>query len=207
MKVRLAVAIVAASLIASGCSKKQGSQESQATPRDAVGKFIDALLEFDKAKYMSLLTGDELELKAASTFMDYLIAVRDFKKAVIDAYGVSGWAHFENEGGAKLSLDMSDTREKLDSMQVRIEGEKATCTVPGEAQVMHLSRRNGMWYVDAGGAISTGGTSLAKFIKTWSEMADAVREKQRRIGQPGVTAPSLDKELGDEILKILMSNR
>jgi hypothetical protein len=172
-----------------------------------MSKFIEGILEFDKAKFMGSLTGTEMEMKAASAFMDYMISVSDFKEAVIDKYGSSGWAHFEKEGGAKLSLDMTDNRDKLDSMKVEIEGDKAVCTMPGEAKAVNLLRKNGVWYVNASNVVTTGGMSHEKFIETWTKMNELIKSKQRRIGQPGVTAQSLDMELGNEMIAILTGNR
>jgi len=204
MMTKLILPIVVVSLIVSGCSKKQGSA---ATPKDAMSNFLEGMLEFDKAKFMGSLTGDKTELKAASVFMDYMISVRDFKKAVIDKYGTSGWAHFENPGGAKLSLDMTDNRDKLDSMKVQIDGDKAVCTMPGETKAVNLLRKNGLWYVNVSNVVATGGLGLEKFIETWTKMTKLIKGKQRRIGQPGVTAQSLDMELGNEMMPILMGNR
>jgi urease beta subunit len=204
MSTKLILTIVVVSLIVCGCGKKQ---ESAATPKDAMSKFIEGILEFDKAKFMGSLTGTEMEMKAASAFMDYMISVSDFKEAVIDKYGSSGWAHFEKEGGAKLSLDMTDNRDKLDSMKVEIEGDKAVCTMPGEAKAVNLLRKNGVWYVNASNVVTTGGMSHEKFIETWTKMNELIKSKQRRIGQPGVTAQSLDMELGNEMIAILTGNR
>ncbi len=204
MRTKLILTIVVVSLIVSGCSKKQ---DSAATPKDAVSKLFEGMLEFDKAKFTGSLTGTKTELKAASVFIDYMIAVRDFKQAVIDKYGTSGWAHFENQGGAKLSLNMTDNRDKLDSMKVEIDSDKAVCTMPGEAKAVNLLRKNGVWYVNVSDVVTTGGVDLEKFIGTWTKMAELIKGKQQRIGQPGVTAQSLDMELGNEMMPILMGNR
>jgi len=41
----------------------------------------------------------------------------------------------------------------------------------------------------------------------WTGMTELIRKKQQRIGQPGVTAQSLDMELGKELLNVLTANR
>ncbi|MHC4735050.1 MAG: hypothetical protein ACYTDW_11425, partial [Planctomycetota bacterium] len=170
-------------------------------------KLFEGMLEFDKAKFTGSLTGTKTELKAASVFMDYMIAVRDFKEAVIDKYGTSGWAHFEKQGGAKLSLNMTDNRDKMDSMKVEIDGDKAVCTMPGEAKGVNLLRKNGVWYVNVSDVVTTGGVDLETFIGTWTKMAELIKAKQQRIGKTGVTAQSLDMELGTEMMPILTGNR
>ena len=204
MKTKLILTITVVSLIGFGCAKKEGPAE---TPKDAVSKFIEGMLEFNKAKFMASLTGEKQELKAASMYMDYMIAVKDFKQAVIKKYGDSGWAHFENDGGAKLSLTMTDNRDKLDAMKVEIDGDKAVCTMPGEAKAVNLLRKNGIWYVNVSDIVTTGGMGLEKFIGMWTKMTKLIKGKQQRIGQPGVTAQSLDMELGNELMPILMGNR
>ena len=182
-------------------------QDSQTTPKDTVQMFSDGFMEFDKAKVMASVAGEKSEMEALSVFMDYMMAIRDFKQAVIKEYGTGGWILFESEGGAKLSLNLTDNREKINSAKIEINGDKAACTIPGESQVIHLARKNGIWYVDAGGIIETGGSGVQKFISMWSSMTDLIKKKQLRIGQTGVTAESLDKELGAELLPILVGNR
>ena len=202
MKKLLILSLISVTFL-SGCKNKQ---DAQATPRDTVKTFSDGFLEFDKAKVMSCVTGDKTEMEALSVFMDYIAAVQDFKQAVIKEYGTSGWENFEREGGAKLSLDMTDNRKMLDSAKIEINGDRAVCNIPGETQAMTLSRVNGLWYVDAGAAITTGSTDIQKFIRTWSSMVNIIKKKKSRIGQPGVTAQSLDQELGAEILPVLIDN-
>ncbi len=184
----------------SGCGRKEGSQT---TPKGAMTMFIDGFSKLDKSRVMACVTGGEQELKALSVFIDYAIAVKDFQKAIIDQYGASGWAHFENEGGAKLSLDLTGDKNKLDSAKIEVDGNRATCTVPGDAQVMKLLRKDGLWYVDAGSALASGGTDAGEFIRLWSAMTHLIRKKQQRIGQPGVTPQSLDMELGKELLGVM----
>jgi hypothetical protein len=204
MKSRVFYCVLAVlAVVLSGCGKRAGTG-SQATPREALDTFFDSIVELDKSKYMSVLSGTRAQLEAASVFMDYVIAVSAFKKAVIKKYGASGWSHFENEGGATLSMDLAANRDKLDSARIEVTADKASCTVPGEAQVLHFSRKNGVWYVEAGMFVNTGGVDSRKFISMWKQMAELIKKKQKRIGQAGVTAESLDMELGAEMISILL---
>jgi hypothetical protein len=185
----------------SGCGKKAGSQ---ATPRDTLNTFYDSVVEADKAKFMSVMKGTDSELEVASALMDYFIAVSNFKKAIIKKYGASGWSHFEESGGAKLSMDLAGRKEILDAAKIEVTGEKASCTVPGEAQALHLSKKDGLWYIETGKLIDTGGMDSRQFTNVWRGMAELIKSKQKRIGQAGVTAESLDKELGGEMVRIIM---
>ncbi len=203
MKTKIILTMAVVSMIPAGCSSKK---EKQATPKETINEMIDALLACDKAKYMSILSGSEQELKAAETFIDYVTAVRDLKQAVVNEYGDSGWAYFENEGGAKLSMNLNESKEKLDSAKIEINGDTATCRVEGETRVMHLHRRDGKWYVDAGDMVVTDNMSTDKFVGTFSKLTEAINRQRQRVGQAGVTAQSLDVELGREMMKILMNS-
>lgn len=204
MRMRLLLLIVALSSVAPGCAKKP---TSKATPKEAINNFIEGMLEFDKEKYMGAMTGDKRQLKTAAVFMDYMIALRDFRNAVIAKFGESGWTHFETAGGAKLSLDMMDNRDKLDSMKIEIDGDKAVCSMPGEAKVVNLIRKGGGWYVNAADVVTVGGTDLSEFAGMWTRMTELIRSTQKQINQPGVTAEFLDKELGKKMLVVMMTNR
>jgi hypothetical protein len=188
-----------------GCEQRGGV--SQSTPEDAVRKFADAFLRLNKAGIMASVNGSEVELEALSVFIDYMIAVRDFKKAVVSKYGSKGWTHFENDGGAKLSLDMAADRSMLDSTKIEVRGRRATCTFPDTGKVIHLQKKKNSWYVDASDAFSREGSSLGNFIKTWSSVTNILRNAKKRIGQPDVTAESLDEEVGAELAAVLTANR
>ena len=183
-----------------GCGKKE-------TPRDTVNTLYDSIVDLDKSRFMSVLRGTDAELEAASVLMDYFIAISDFRKAVEKEYGSKGWAHFENEGGARLSVDLAERKEKLDAAKIDVTGDKASCTVPGEVQVMDLCRKDGMWYIEAGTLVNTGGMDTSTFTTTWKQMTELIKSKQQRVGQPGVTAESLDEEMGRELIQILMASQ
>lgn len=187
-----------------GCRGKRAAAGSQSTPAAAVRKWSTCTLEFDKAGFMECLTGSETELRAAEAFVDYLCALKDFKDAVVKAYGKQGWRVFEQEGGAKLSLNLSDNRQQLHKAQWKVSGDTAEGKLPGESKVLHLTRKSGLWYIHAEDILTGSGGDLEKFASTWSRLAALLREKKRRIGQPGVTAESLDKELGADVLPILL---
>ncbi|UCD56445.1 MAG: hypothetical protein JSV16_11485 [Candidatus Hydrogenedentota bacterium] len=185
-----------------GCGKKGASQ---ATPRETLDTLYDSVVDLDKSRYMSVLHGTDAELEAASVLMDYFIAISDFRRAVEKEYGSTGWEHFEGGGGAQLTVDLAERKEKLDSAKIEVTGEKASCTIPGERQVMHLCQKKGLWYIEAGTLVNTGGADTGKFTTMWKQMTELIKSKQKRVGQPGVTAESLDAEMGNELIRILMT--
>lgn len=195
---------IAGLFICSGCDLEQTSQE---TPKDALRKFIDGYLRLNKAKVLSSVTGSKTEIEALSVYMDYMIAVRKFKKAVVSKYGSSGWAYFEKDGGAKLSLNLTPNRINLETAMIELKGKRATCAFPDESITLKLYLKNGFWYVGAKDVLETEGMSLKKFITMWKGITNVIKANQTKIGQPGVTAQSLDVEMGAELSAVLIKNR
>ena len=102
---------------------------------------------------------------------------------------------------------MTADRTMIDSAKIRVGTERATCTFPGGDKVIRLRMKNGIWYVDAADAFSTNGSSLGNYIKTWTDVTGIIKKAKQRIGQDGVTAESLDEELGVELSAVLLANR
>ncbi len=202
---KLKLFIITLTIFVTGCEQRGGV--SQSTPQDAVRMFADGFLRLNKARIMSSVDGSEAELEALVVFVDYMIAVKDFKKAIVGKYGSKGWAHFENEGGAKLDMSMTADSSMVDSAKIKVRGRRATCTFPDTGKVIHLHKKKDSWYVDASDAFSREGSSLGNFIKTWSSVTNIIKKTKKKIGQPEVTAESLDEEMGVELSAVLLAHR
>jgi hypothetical protein len=86
----------------------------------------------------------------------------------------------------------------------KVSGDSAEGKIPGEPQVIHLTHKDGKWCVHAGDILMGGAGDYERFASTWSRTAALLRETKARVGQPGVTPEALDKELGREIMMILL---
>ena len=188
-------------IVYSGCDLEQ---TSQATPEDAVRKFMNGYVRLNKAKVLSAVTGSKSEIEALSVYMDYMIALRDFKKLMIAEYGKSGWSYFEKEGGARLTLNMKPNGINLNTAKIKMKKNKATFVFPDESVTLRLYLEEGCWYVDAADVLETEGMSLRKFIAMWKSVTNVIKAKQQKIGQPDVTAQSLDMEMGAELSAVLI---
>lgn len=188
-------------LFYSGCDLEQ---TSQATPEDAVRKFMNGYVRLNKAKVLSSVTGSKSEIEALSVYMDYMIALRDFKKSMIAEYGKSGWSYFEKEGGARLTLNMKPNGINLSTANIKMRKNKATFVFPEESVTLRLYLKESRWYVDAADVLETEGMSLRKFIAMWKSVTNVIKAKQQKIGQPDVTAQSLDVEMGAELSSVLI---
>lgn len=199
----IAILIIAGLTAFSGCDLEQTSQE---TPEDAVRKFVDGYVRLNKAKVLSSVTGSKAEIEALSVYMDYMITFGSFKKAVVSKYGKSGWSYFEKDGGAKLTLNLKPNGLNLNAAAMEVKKDKATCTFPDKSGILRLHLKNGFWYVDAGDVLETEGMSLRKFTSMWKSVTNVIKAKQLKIGQPDVTAQSLDVEMGAELSAVLIRN-
>ncbi len=199
----ISIFFVAILIVFPGCDLEQTSQD---TPQNAVRKFMDGYIRLNKAKVISSVTGSKTEIEALTAYMDYMIAFRSFKKAVVAKYGKSGWSYFEKEGGAKLTLNLKPNGMNLSAAEMEIRKNKATCSFPDKSLTIRLYRKKGSWYVSARDVLETDGMSLRKFTAMWNSVTNVIKTKQMKIGQPDVTAQSLDVEMGAELSAVLIRN-
>jgi hypothetical protein len=190
--------LLTAAVFPLGC----GSDTDQSSPESTVRSFFDAMMEGDTDAVGACITGDEKVKRAVMGMAEYMAAMQDFRDAVIAEWGEEGWSHFTESGGAKLSIE--DERDKIDRMETRVEGDRAYCALPGESDELVLVRKDGKWYVDAGQLASGFTGAASQSTELFSRMADMLREKQKRIGEEGITAESLDEELGRDMMKAMM---
>ena len=191
---------LAAALVMAGCTRTRSQngpddepdEPDQATPKDALFKLADGMFEPDKGKFMSCLTGTEQAKAGAEAFIDYVCAAKEFKQAVLDAWGEKGWEPFTAYPGAKISVDLQDKRKEFDRMKITIRDNRAECTMPDDPKVMHMTLTGGRWYVHAEDIFPV----KPQQARLWSRLSKMLRDKKSRPGQAGVTAQSLDKEVG-----------
>jgi hypothetical protein len=170
--------------------------EGLSTPRGAIYQVSSAIGELDPAKALASVTGTPEELKQLSAQIRFWAAIKDFKTAIIGEYGNSGWTHFDEEGGAELSFHM----DKVDSDLVKgltIEVNDDTATVIDTGTTLH--RKDGSWYSKAGDVVNMAGADA----ETLMALSLLLKRKSAEIGKEGVTAESLDRELGEDIVSII----
>jgi len=186
---------------ACGCG---GGSDGQSTPEGVVRKMTTAVVEMDKEDFVACLTGTPTEMRAANAFMDFLVAGKEFKEAMIEAYGEKAWADFQDPRGARLTTEVTDNRGELHKVKYDVKGDTAVCTFPEGSQRIHLVRKDGRWYVQVRDIITAKGP-LEKATEFWEKTAAFIRRSKARIGKPGVTAESLDDEMGRGFMKIMTS--
>ena len=189
------ILILLAAAAVPGCTKKA----DRSTPRAALNRTMGAMIELDRETFLAGLTGTPQQMRAAGAFMDFMIGARDFKQAVTAEWGEEGWRPFTQEGGAKLSFELSDNRDQLDRAQINVDGDRATCNMPEGSQVVRLSRTDGQWLIHVADIL----TGDNRQSDTWSRMAGLLRDKKDRIGVSGITPESLDAELGRTMMQTM----
>jgi len=189
-------------LLAAACGNAGPDPDdySQETPRQAVFRWAAAMYQMDKDAVLATLHGTEREMAFAGDFMDFMTAIHEFREAVLSEWGSDGWRRFTDDGGAKLSYNREWKEDALRDAEIRIDGDTARLRYEGE--MLQLVRREGRWYLDAG-ILSQPGQNPDAFPK----IAAALDRARDRVGEEGVTAESLDAELGRSMLEIMMEGR
>ena len=175
------------------------TENPQMTPQGAVKMFADGLAEYDKQKYLSAIHGDQQMRQLAEIIFDYSSSMNDFKTAFIAQYGPDAEQKFFP---TPASAGMAALQKNLESMNIKIEGDKAICTVPGEEGAVYLIRKNDLWYVDVGLIFVVSAEEADRRIKMWSEVIEMIRDMQKKVGAPGVTAQALYEEFDKKQIEI-----
>jgi len=194
MKKTLALSLLAFGIVS--CSRPYES-EGLSTPKGAAYESFSALNRLDEAKLLASVVGSQEELKRLVANIHFLAAIRDLRAAVIREYGNSGWAHFEEEGGAVLTLSVSTDLDALKDLPVEVDGDTATI---GD---LTLHQRNGAWYSEAEAFFAAGDFDAPSLM----ELSKLLQTKLAKIGQEGVTAQTLDLEIGKEMTPIALRGR
>jgi hypothetical protein len=200
------IVVACAAAAAGGC---QGAGDAvggfgAAGPQEAVVTVTRSLARTDRRGFLECLIGTADEMAASRAFVDFLAASQEFKRAMVAAYGLRGWAEFQDPDGARLETEIHHDPNALAAMRCEVAGDTAVCVLPDDAQRLHLVRRQGRWYVRARDVVHTE-DSPAESARLWRRLAEVVRRTKARIGRRGVTAESLDQEMGRAFLHIMGS--
>jgi hypothetical protein len=181
---------------ASGCRKEDPQQV--AAVRAVILKWHRALLDGNRSECMSCIAGSEEDLRVVEAHYDYVQEALAFKRAVIEAYGQKGWEACQEVPGGRLLLPPED-RDHFADIRVRIKSGYALCELPRGVRHFRVNRVGAVWRIPAsawrfhaGGEEGIGASGPAQANSAYARVLRGYRE---RIGQSGVTAESLGREV------------
>lgn len=194
---RLMAASVAAAAILVGCGR---SEPDQSSPAGAMEKFALAELGITPEPYLACVTGEEDQIRAVTAMFDYRTAARAFRQTLEWTRGQDGWEAFA-PGAEAVDWNPSDLYERIDRLQIDVQGDAATASLPDGGRTYPLVRKDGRWYVQAAGLLPTDRTAHAS-ARMYTRLSEMLRIKSKKIAREEYPPKDLGKEVGDEAYRI-----
>ena len=177
------------------------TKHDENTPRDAVREFVVAFMTLDADRMEACTSGEQLDRDHTRAFLDMMAANRAFMVKFIATYGVTAWDEFNDNAGGHLRMQPQQDEEaavqRADKVRIKVTGDTAIGTAPGESDQIHFVRDGGRWFVSLRETTALPAEQLASDGRLYAALTRLVRAKMARIGADGVTPESLDKEMGE----------
>jgi len=136
-------------------------------------------------------------LKELGTAMGKLMA---FQRAWAKAYGEAVWKEASGGRGGPI---MPTAEELAKKIQIKVDGDKAVCTMEDKKSPLNLVKKDGKWLIKPDQLLppQAGREQMVKMMKA---MAGAVDDPMKKIGQPGTTAKQIHKEFNAAMMSAMM---
>ncbi|MCY2930292.1 MAG: ankyrin repeat domain-containing protein [Planctomycetota bacterium] len=193
-------------------SKDTAAPGPAKTPRDALRNYARALYRMDKAAQRACVAGGKASQRLGEAIAECLGQGVDFRRAMIAAYGLTGWRRWRNhDGGVKgdIQFPLYDA-EAIRTARITITGETAVYEQPERLRgggTIGFVREGGQWRIRFQSALDSDDDG-EKLAKVMTDFAASMKELQSEIGRPGVTAKDINRDLGRRVFeRIGLSSR
>ena len=191
---RLIVVLAVAALIAAtGCSKGP----NLSTPKDTAKSMVGALRDGNKAHFGQCFQANAEQREfLVDTMFDVMSKAAKLSTAIEKAYGAEGLKKFQEAAGSKQDgssgkLDMP-SNEELDKMEVKIEGDKAVCTMVGDSDPLPMVRVDGKWLIEIGeNEVPPKGPERDQAVKMMKLFTGPIDQTLAKVGKSGETPETL----------------
>src|ERR1041385_2412144 len=174
---------------------------NQSTPKDTIRTAYAAVVKEDRPTYESCFNATGDQKKVADTFFDIQVEMHKLKEAGEKSYGKEGWQKLQAASGQGKSMGFMDpSEERIDSMKEDIQGDKATCSPPGQPATK-LVKKGSRWLIDTEDVTSGSGPQMAQVMGV---MPGAIRKVREKVGKPGETPETLSQALTTEMMTAMM---
>ncbi len=205
--------VVSALALAGGCGKdKNGESESRSrskplpeadTPKQVVTNMHTALRNGNKDALVACFDAAPEEKELLEAAADFILEVKAFQDAMVDAYGRES---VEGDNEELVAMFQSDW---VDKMTFEITGDTATATHPDEDEPLELVRKDGVWKVKVD-KLQVGAEDEnedpAEAIKMMEGMVKIYRETRPNVGAEGYTAERVKEELSTRMMQLMMKH-
>lgn len=191
---------LAAMMMLAGCG--DDIPDDQSTPKAALEKFIAAVEAGNGDKMLEVVEASEEQKPMIRAMGSFFGASIDFEKAAKAKFG-DEWKGGDNDMPGQ---EFADFKSKLDTVEVKEEGDKATLTMPGEKEPMHMVKKDGKWYIkDISEDMPKDPKEVEKAVKMMEAMTKAMKDVRPKIDEKGMTAEKLQQELGAAMMAAMMT--
>ena len=183
----------------SGGGDLTGAIAPATTPEIAVRNLALATRDGGRDAYLGGLVTTPEQMDCLEGAYDVMEEIRRLRAAATAEWGEAGWKTLSEEPGAEWTIYYLKD-EDLARLEVDVRGDRATATIPGQEGPLTLLLRDGVWKIDASAGAPTGDLVGAERPgERLREMARVLREARARIGEAGLTAEDLDREIAGNL--------
>ena len=194
--------LVSSVVLIAGCGGGDVPTGPAATPKEAVTNLAKGLANGTEAQFIACFDATEQEAKFLKSTFAMMRATKEFNDAAVAAYGEEDAKKLSGGDMSKSPFPTKDFDKWAETLTINVDGDKASVTAPDQPKPLKLVRKNGAWLVKTEDMPPTSEKTEAA-LKMMGAMADVFTKMKARIGQEGVTAESLKKEMGAEMMKAM----
>lgn len=201
--IQVGLVLLAGVALVAGCGKDEGEPGGPAkvtapkTPKDTLMNMVNALKAADKKAFMDAVHVPQDATPAVEAMFETMAIMMDFTRAMEKEYGQEALAGRGPMSGAKM-LDFDESK-----LQVKVEGDTATATIPDEKEPIKLVKKDGKWKVDLSDQMPPP-DQRKEMIEGVAVMKKAVGAARGKIGKEGYTAEKVMQEFMAEMMKAAM---
>ena len=203
---QLGLVLLVGVVLVAGCGKDEGGSGSGTakvvppkTPKDALMNMVNAIKASDKKAFMDAVNVSEDAAPVVEAMFETMAMMMDFGKAMEKEYGKDALP----EGGPAASAKMFDFDES--KLQVKVDGDTATATMPDQDDKVKLVKKDGKWKVDLSDQMPPP-DQRKQMIESLAVMKKAVAAARSKIGKEGYTAEKVMQEFMAEMMKAMQQS-
>lgn len=173
------------------------SPSGNKAPRQALHEMARSVNAGNRAAFMECVYFRKNQKPFVSGFFELTQAMNQFKAKMEKTHGPDAVK------GSRLS-GLAPSIKEIDSVKIRVTGDSALATTPGQAKPIRLVKKNGKWLIDLSSDFPAG-KDAAKVNARIKGMKGAVAKVSQKIGKPGYTAKKINKELEGAVMGAMMA--
>ncbi len=193
--------LIGTALLAAGCGDDDNGNGNGTptadTPMQALKNFQAAMLAGDKDAVANCIDGSDKHIEFFADTCEMIAVTTRFQDAMKAAYGEDAV-----KGGGEKNPFADENF--LKGVEIKIDGDTAVATKPGDDEKIKLVKKNGQWKLDANAMMPEEEFEQAAMAMAMMKaMAEAQKGLMDKIDQPGYSAERINKELGQAMGKAM----